>query len=105
MSWINLSNKKVKTKKDHCCHGCGKKYPAGTQMVKNVSVDGGDFSSTYWCLICEEFMLDKWNDTDDGIGYGDIWDYDNYKLFRAAMELKITDAKLPVEGKIYEDKK
>lgn len=82
MSWTTLSNKRVKVKKEHMCHGCTVKYPVGTTMNKNVSVDGGDFSSTYWCQICEEYMSDKWNDCDDGVGEGDCWEYDDYEQYR-----------------------
>ncbi len=82
MSWTSLSNKKVKIKKERVCHGCNIKYPVGTEMVKSAGVNDGDFCSIYWCLICEEFLADKWSDLEEGIGKGDVWEYDEYQKFR-----------------------
>lgn len=98
MSWVTLSNKVVKTRKDHVCIGCGNKYPVGTMMNKNVSVDDGNLSSTHMCLICEEFMSDKWRYCDGEISQGDVWEYREYEEFR---NKKLQDAK---ENRYSEEK-
>ena len=93
MSWTTLSNKKIKgIRKPRVCHGCSTKYLIGTTMHKNVSVDGGDLISTYWCEICEEFLSDKWKDIDEGIGEGDCWEWGEYKEYREKWLKEHTDA-------------
>ena len=48
-----LSLKTVKTRKPHNCWGCTEEFPKGTEMVRSVTVDQGEFSSCYWCKNCE----------------------------------------------------
>lgn len=89
MSWTILSNKKVKVRKPRVCHGCNTEYDIGTKMNRNVSVDSGDISTSYWCGICEEFLADKWKNIDDeGIGQGDCWEYSEYEAFREQKQAK-----------------
>ena len=68
-----LSQKTVKTKKPHHCWGCAKEFPTGTELLKSVSVDQGEFSSSYWCKACEEIMddLEDWQ-KEDGFTYGEL---------------------------------
>jgi hypothetical protein len=73
-----LTDKKVKTRKAHVCHGCAHSYPPKTEMRYVTSVDGGDISSAYWCKSCEE-VIDKtydYHDLQNGIGFGEVKDFD-----------------------------
>ena len=49
-------------------------------MIKNVSVDQGEFSSSYWCEECWEFLntLDYW-DLEDGLGFGELLNFEEYE--------------------------
>jgi len=71
-----LTLKTVKTRKSHNCWGCAKEYPAGTEMKYSVAVDGGDFSSCYWCDDCEEILsrLDHWM-LEEGFVFGELVEY------------------------------
>lgn len=73
-----LTDKKVKTRKAHVCHGCAKSYPPKTEMRYVTSKDGGNIDSAYWCKTCDE-VIDKtmdYVDLENGIGFGDIRDWD-----------------------------
>ena len=67
-----LTLKVVKIRKPHNCWGCTKEFPIGTEMTNSVTVDQGEFSSTYWCEECVEIMndLEDWND--DGFLFGEL---------------------------------
>ena len=41
------------TRKPHRCFGCGKTYPAGSQMVNAAYEDDGSVDSCYWCKTCQ----------------------------------------------------
>lgn len=73
-----LTDKKVKTRKSHVCHGCASSYPAKTEMRYVTSKDGGEISSAYWCKTCEEIMDKTWDYTDreDGVEFGMVRDGD-----------------------------
>ena len=43
-----ISTKVVKTRKPHVCFGCGREFPAGTEMRKDFVVDVKAFS----CYLC-----------------------------------------------------
>ena len=67
-----LRNKMVTTRKPHRCWGCLRKFPEGTKMTMNVTVDVIPFTS-YWCETCEEIINEiGWEEFEDGIGRGDI---------------------------------
>lgn len=71
-----LTNKVVKTRKCHLCHGCGKSYDKGTKMRYTTSVDAGDISSAYWCKTCD-IVIDTvydYFDLQDGIGFCEVRD-------------------------------
>ena len=44
-----LSQKDVKTRKEHKCFGCGRKFEKGSILSRVTSVDGGQISTSYWC--------------------------------------------------------
>jgi len=68
-----LSLKTVKIRKPHKCWGCTKEFSIGTEMIKSVSVDQGEFSSVYWCKECNDFLktVEGWQ-TEDGFAYGEL---------------------------------
>lgn len=47
-----LRSKKVKTRKDHICQGCGKKIEKGSNVQADTLVDGGDIWRLYHCDEC-----------------------------------------------------
>ena len=75
-----ISSKKVKTRKDHNCWGCTRKFPAGTEMQATACVDEGTVTTAYWCKECEEFMdtLPR-DETEDGFRFGDLLNYEEYR--------------------------
>jgi hypothetical protein len=66
---------KRKARKPHRCFGCGKTYPAGSQMVHAAYADGGSVDSCYWCVTCIEYMRRYFNPGDE-IGRDEIYDND-----------------------------
>ncbi len=75
-----LSSKKVKTRKEHRCWGCMRKFPAGVEMQATTCADQGTVSTAYWCDDCSEFLdtLPMW-EKEDGFGYGDLLNYEEYR--------------------------
>lgn len=110
-----LSSKNVKIRKPHLCHGCGKRYSIGQIMNKVACIFEGDFSCTYMCPICEEFMKDRWQYYDDRLGFGDIWNDRDYREYRDRFKpvlvvqhpieiiLVVSYAQGPVWGRIEKD--
>ena len=68
-----ISNKTVTTRKPHFCWGCGRTFPARSQMRVTVTADGGAVDLAYWCEVCDEVMrsLDPY-DLEEGFGLGDV---------------------------------
>lgn len=68
-----LTNKTVKTRKKHYCHGCGTQYETGTPMRYISTVDDGVMSTAYWCEKCEEILskLEPWQ-LEDGFAFGEL---------------------------------
>lgn len=66
-----LNSRRVATRKDHVCFGCGRKFPAGTAMTVDVVIDDGIWNC-YLCDTCKEITLDMepW----DEFGHGDLRD-------------------------------
>ena len=68
-----LRNKKVKLRKPRRCWCCAKRFEVGKELTHTVTVDSGQFYSTYWCPVglnyfttCDRYEL--W----DGFDYGEI---------------------------------
>lgn len=78
-----------KTRKPHNCFGCGKTYPAGSEMVNAAYADGGSVSSDYLCHTCEEYMR-RYFEPGDETGYGEIYDNDpeGWNALKAELEMK-----------------
>lgn len=53
--------RKVKTRKDHMCFACIRKFDAGTEMFVQVNVHDGMIWRVYSCETCDEIM-DKYKD-------------------------------------------
>ena len=51
-----LEDKIVTTRKKHQCFLCMKYFNPRTKMHFQTIVDDGEFSSTYTCIPCKEFM-------------------------------------------------
>jgi len=82
-----LENKDVKTNKEHCCFGCSRKFPKGTVLNYNKTVDGGVISSAYWCKTCMEYWK-RYMENGDEIGYGDLKyeDTENWEQLKKEIE-------------------
>lgn len=86
MSWQHISERVVKIRKVHLCHGCGRRYSPGQSMKYLVGANDGDFHASYWCPICDEYMKTdsfSWSNYDDGMGFGDLMEDDDYRVFRS----------------------
>lgn len=66
-----LEDKTVVTRKEHHCFGCGRKFLKGSKLHYVKSIDGSDFSSAYWCSVCDEYWI-RYMQYDDEIGYGEL---------------------------------
>ena len=66
-----LVNKDVITRKEHCCFGCGRKFPKGTKLIYSKAVNNVEFSSVYWCKTCSTYW-NKYMTGYDEIGYGEL---------------------------------
>lgn len=51
---VCLTDKKVKTRKEHKCFGCGKKFPAGRLLNYSTGIFEGSFYSNYLCNACDK---------------------------------------------------
>jgi hypothetical protein len=75
-----ISDKFVKTRKEHHCWGCKGLQPIGTELQAVVTEDEGEIFTIYWCDICLKYMdehLDYWDRT-SGFGYGELREYEDY---------------------------
>lgn len=65
-----LQDKIVKTKKEHRCFGCNKKFPPKRKLRYQAGTWEGEFYSAYMCEPCyKELMI---NDYSDGFCGGDL---------------------------------
>lgn len=71
-----LQDKVVKTKKEHRCSGCARKFPKGTALKCVKVADEGRIYTDYWCPVCMEYWK-RYMNSDDQIGYGDLKSEDN----------------------------
>jgi len=79
-----LTDKTVKTRKPHRCWGCGRTFPAGTELTLIEAVDFGDWYSSYWCPVCERVMFI--NGENEGFSFGELRNNDLWEKTRADME-------------------
>lgn len=72
---IVLTDKQVTTKKPHTCHGCVKRFEAGTMMQYQSGVNEGGFWSIYLCSSCNKLWdAVDWDDC-DGLFAGELVEY------------------------------
>jgi hypothetical protein len=69
-----LLNKIVKTRKEHSCWGCKRKFPKGTMMNLIKNAGEGIVFNSYWCEICDKYLQDNPDILmeGDGICEGDL---------------------------------
>ena len=72
MSLEILSQKIVKTRKEHQCWGCIEKIPVGTECDRTVTVDMGKAFSSYLCQNCMDYCNEHLDmrDYEDGLDMG-----------------------------------
>ena len=79
-----LSQKIVKTRKPHHCHGCGDLFQPGSLLDRVVYVDDGLIASFYWCYPCKSFYHDS--EIEDGISFGEFHGEKEYKEYKANLK-------------------
>lgn len=52
----NLYRKIVKTRKPHECFACNRTFKKGSEMERQVNVDGGEIYQLYSCKTCQILM-------------------------------------------------
>ena len=82
-----LSQKTVKTRKEHECFGCGRKFEKGSLLSRVTCVGEGQITTSYWCDTCNEY----WNehmDAEDLIGFGELksCDEETWESIREKVE-------------------
>ena len=65
----------IKTRKPHRCFGCGKRYPANSDMIHAAYTDGGQAYGCYWCPTCNKYMLRNFEPGDE-VCAGEIYEND-----------------------------
>jgi hypothetical protein len=68
-----LSSKLVKTKREHICFGCGRKFDKDTNMIRSSFADNGTAFTTYLCQSCEKYCHDNF-DYGDEFSFGELKD-------------------------------
>ena len=63
--------KVVKTRKPHQCHGCLRRFPAGSSLQRVKLADGGRVYTVYWCKACKT-AFHEWGMDDDDVGAGEM---------------------------------
>lgn len=81
--------KKVKTRKEHFCWGCARKFPIGSRLESGVSVYERKLYSVYWCETCQKILNENY-DSDDTFGFGELGKNDEQlkKILSSGGKLK-----------------
>lgn len=67
-----LNEQIVKTRKEHVCHGCGRKFPKNSTMNSaTCKFNNNLVVRKYFCKSCHYIMVTK-NITIDKFWYGDL---------------------------------
>ena len=66
------NSKWVKTRKEHWCHGCCRKFPVGSRLNYCSGLFDGEFYSCYYCKVCDDYINEHRKDFEDGIAEGDV---------------------------------
>lgn len=80
-----LKNKEVKIRKPRICWGCGDTVPVGRVMKYVVSVDDGDFGTTYWCDLCDAYINLFPSLADDGVAQYEFRGETHYNDFKKTL--------------------
>ena len=85
-----LENKDVKIRKEQGCFGCGRKFTKGTILRYSKIVDGGEFKSSYWCPVCNEYW-NKCMEYGDETGLGELKseDPEGWEATRLRLETEL----------------
>jgi hypothetical protein len=78
--YCNLKYKEVKIKKPHTCWGCNITCVPGFKMKYSVGVCDGEFSTSYWCEICDIFLTK--GGFEDGVAFGEFKGESEYEYFK-----------------------
>lgn len=64
-----IGRRMVKIRKPHVCFGCGREFPAGSQMEKSFVVDYDPWTC-YLCTTCQKASMElNWYDE---YGFGEL---------------------------------
>lgn len=66
-----IRNGHSKTRKEHRCWGCSRRFPAGTILAYTVSTDMGCIGTAFFCPVCEAYSSEDVRD-DDTFGAGEL---------------------------------
>lgn len=81
-----IKSKMVKTRKEHVCFFCAKKYPKNTRMILSSYTDNGTVYSTYCCKVCDEYMMLHFESGDES-GFGEIYNEHEEEWKRIEAEI------------------
>ena len=86
-----IACRNVRTRKEHRCWGCARKFPKGTELRVLVAAECGEIYSTYWCDTCDAYW-DKHMRGEDGIAMGELCDDPEWEKLRSAIETAVQKA-------------
>lgn len=78
---------KVKTRKEHSCHGCARKFEKGSNLEVVTGTDAGEIFTTYWCGTCQSYWTNHMEPGDE-IGFGELRSEDakGWEIVRRSVE-------------------
>ncbi len=79
---ITLKNINVKIRKPRLCWGCGITVDIGKTMNYAVSICEGEFSTSYWCEICEAYLEAANGEFVNGVAKFEFRFEEDYKNFK-----------------------
>ena len=85
-----IKTKKVKTRKEHKCWGCGRKFEKGTEMQTVVWVEDGRISTHYWCDTCVKYW-GEYMDFDDRIDIGELKHMEGWDELKKELEGEVNN--------------
>lgn len=75
----------VKTRKEHKCVGCNRKFPEGTKMEINIYVMDDEIRNDYWCKTCSKYV-DRYLIGDFKFMPGELKEGEGWKEIRKEIE-------------------
>lgn len=71
-----LDDEFVKTRKQHRCFGCTRRFPVGSTLRRQTSVDSDGIQTTYMCTVClKVHARNAEAEGDDCFYYGDLREF------------------------------